>query len=139
MIQGFEVISSQGHKKYYSGQECNVINAKRSVKTSDFYGKYICGLKGGANFTTAIRPDYDTDVCPDGTVLCSVQTDAETTICAASLDSCPITEMIVVPHNYRSDYETYDYQIQDINNLMSLVTSKNSSNSLPITTTKVSI
>jgi hypothetical protein len=67
-----EVITSQGHQKYYSDQQCNVINGKKAVKTSDFYGKNICGKTGGANFTTAIRPDWNTSLCPDGTILCSV-------------------------------------------------------------------
>ena len=59
-----------------------------------FWGKYICGKKGGVAFLDVTRVDPSTKQCPAGTKPCSSKTSDENTVCYAEADhasKCPIT------------------------------------------------
>jgi hypothetical protein len=77
------------------------------IEQDNFYGMTFCGKRGGSTFTSAIRPDYSTGVCPTGTLPCSLATSLENTICTlptktqnqtdfSESEDCPITEILIL-------------------------------------------
>ena len=65
---------------------------------TEFFGKYICGIRGGRNFLDVQRYDLESgeNGCPPGMSPCSNMTSPENTVCYetdALEDKCPITDM----------------------------------------------
>jgi hypothetical protein len=50
--------------------------AEDSIKMNRIDGYYICGKRGGSSFKNALRINIETGECPEGSVPCSVYTDA---------------------------------------------------------------
>jgi len=73
------------------------IKGSNSFKMNNIAGKYICGRRGGKNFSQLERPDLKTKACPVGLKPCSKFTSLENTVCIDKDESpakvCPITEI----------------------------------------------
>jgi len=101
---------------------------------------YFCGDQYGKPFFAVTRVDYRTGQCPSGTSPCSNSTDPENTICYPQdqlASKCPITETLFVKENQIAKYQndTATYRVQEVGVGEYFVTSKNSTDSLPITKT----
>lgn len=106
---------------------------------------YFCGDIGGAPFTSVTRVNPTTKQCPTGTTPCSNLTGPENTVCYPQDQhekSCPVTEILFVSEDsiapYQGDPATY--RIQEVvfgTEKEYFVTSKNSTDNLPITTTSL--
>lgn len=124
-----------------------------SIKDHSF-----CGEVSSVSFMDAKRVDSVTEECPSGTLPCSLATSAENTICMeptksqkqqeySESDDCPIVDMFLLQK--WSDVEefmnnTYDWtatknvsNYEDDNELW-LIYTKNATDSLPVSSTKVS-
>jgi len=106
---------------------------------------YFCGDKGGKPFSAVTRVDPTTRECPSETAPCSNSTSPENTVCYP-LDqferSCPVTQILFVKEDQIATYQsdTATYRIQEVEfgtEKEYFVTSKNSTDNLPITTTSV--
>ena len=89
------------------------------------------------------RPDPVTQKCPKGTVPCSPNTSVENTLCYPKKDVdlfCPITLIQILSIDYAEAFETAGFRIQKLDTLdpLIVVTSKNVTDTLPITKTKIS-
>ena len=115
-------------------EEEKPIAASPSVLQSQFFGKYVCGTRGGATFAEAIRPDTSGN-CPSGTQVCSSKTSKENTLCVADLDDCPVTSITFVK-GATSAYTAPTFKVEAFAESYSLVSSKTDADQLPVVATK---
>lgn len=121
-------------------KNCKEIPANEAVNQTSFYGKYICGVRGGDPFSTVVRPDSKFDRCPIGTQRCSKSTSLEHTVCYPpdEMDTkCPITDLKIVQNKDLRSYPKSSYKRRTFNSTSTLVYSKTKGDNLPIGTTKV--
>ena len=101
--------------------------------------KRICGQLGGTGFVNVTRATQD-NVCPNNTVACSSETDAENTVCYPKgvnmLTNCPITDIKFVLTSEVESYASAGYRNASFNDTTSIVYSQ-TANSLPVTSTLV--
>ena len=75
---------SEFNKKRTAAVFCrdrNKIDPVPAVEMTRINGKVICGTRGGNSFEQVVRPDLDSDSCPEGTSKCSELTSAENSVC----------------------------------------------------------
>jgi len=104
-----------------------------------FFGKHICGVRGGDSFAKVARPLITTNQCPEGTVPCSKITSLENTLCYPEKDRealCPITDIVFVDKKETENFAKASYEIQKLYGDSYLAYSR-IADSLPITTTRV--
>ena len=74
------------------------------IRQSNINGVMICGQGNAGHYVNVTRPV--SGVCPSGTQLCSQFTNSTNSICATSLDKCPITDVKFVLNADVSKYNT---------------------------------
>jgi len=120
---------------------CHKIAAVSPVLQSVFFGKTVCGLRGGSTFKEAIRANKKGS-CPAGYMACSNSTSPENTICYSlkdnSKNACPITALFFVENSKVDTYIKNGYESGGLIGDKVLVYSK-SANGLPISTTHVGL
>ena len=73
---------------------CAKIKPVKPEVQDKFYGKYICGLRGGLPFKSVLRLNPNTKKCPTGTSRCSSKTNDDNTVCYKDLSLCPVTQIV---------------------------------------------
>ena len=110
---------------YATNAECEeTIAAIPAVQQTEFYGKHICGKRGGPSFAEVQRVQLNTPECgsrdsicncPEGLAKCSEMTSPENTLCypPADLSNCPIIEMKFVTSEEVVRYRTGSRRLQE--------------------------
>ena len=115
------------------------------ITQTGIHGKAICGKRAGVPFESVIRPEHNTEECPEGTTPCSLGTSIINTVCyppSEHEEVCPITQILVVDgdrgEELKSDtnYKVIPYRQEEFSKKF-LVYSKTVADNLPITTTAI--
>ena len=82
-VQTYDGYRQRHHARYKTGgAKCPIpIQPIPPVNQTRFYGKSICGVRGGQPFETVNRAERDTELCPKGLYPCTEATSPENTIC----------------------------------------------------------
>lgn len=88
---------STGANKYSDRSEhCDNIWGRDSIEQSIYYGKQICGKRGGVTYKDATRANADGD-CPSGFEACSKNTSPADTWCVKNShdEECPVNDIAI--------------------------------------------
>ena len=99
----------------------------------------VCAKIGGLPFQNVTRPVTDSSggtACPSKTYPCSTKTQPENTVCYTSPDSCPITDIQVVPVLDASTWTAANYTVVAFDEAVSIAYSKDA-DQLPVTSFKI--
>ena len=112
------------------------LDGEPPITQSSLGGVVLCGTRGGEPFASVTRPDANNQ-CPAGTSACSSATSAENTVCYPDDEKeskCPITSM---RFELTSGIDSSAATAIRVSDEYSLVFSKSSADSLPITSTQM--
>ena len=119
-----------------------MIPGKSAVSQDKFFGLRFCGKRASWDFSTSVRPQPTNTTgqykCPANYEPCSSATTAENTICVATNadknTTCPVTDIAFINAAQNKTFlDNPRYTVIRINQLNSLVFSKNVTDRLPLT------
>ena len=90
---------------------CWNVPGQPPVIQGQFFGKRVCGKKGGLPFSQVVRPVNGT--CPEQTTPCTNQTSPENTICyppSEHAQKCPINGLNIVDQSQVEDLKKKGYK-----------------------------
>ena len=81
-------------------EQCDVFSERigglEPIEMNTIYGKHICGTRSGLPFKLTVRPEIETNRCPEHLTPCSNHTSPDNTICKLESEiphKCPITSI----------------------------------------------